>query len=102
MNGEQPGVVTHRGEADSVPELLKTEEDVAERAVMREELYLARAIKNNVVVYTATLAIVAIVIINLSPHLRALSGPSPTIQSCAPTLQEHREYHHLDPTLRHP
>jgi hypothetical protein len=57
----------HRGVADSVPELLKTEEDVAERAVVGEEFNLTRAIKDNVVIYILMLAVVTIFNINTSP-----------------------------------
>jgi hypothetical protein len=35
----------------SIPKFLKTEEDVAQRAVVREELDLAGAVEENVVVY---------------------------------------------------
>jgi hypothetical protein len=92
----------HRGVADSVPELLKTEEDVAERAVVGEEFNLTRTIKDNVVVYILKLAVVTIFNINTSLYLRALSGPSPATQSCAPALREHREHPRLGLTLLHP
>jgi hypothetical protein len=50
---QQLGVVTHQGRADSVPELLKTEEDISERAMMREKLDLAWAVEDNIIIYKA-------------------------------------------------
>ena len=40
-----------RGLADSVPKLLYPEEDVAQRRMMGEELDLARAVKEHIVLY---------------------------------------------------
>jgi len=83
-------------EADSVPELLQSKEDIAQGVMMRKQLHLSRTIEQDVIVCTdcASVFVSLSSILLSADNLSALSNHSQAIQNYVRAPPRRTALHH--------